>query len=122
MNKYILDKELFTFNASSRTITFTRDVSLSEILLITNVTDGTTIYNFACEGQTGTVLGNVLTLNYDTSEMSNTDELLIILVRADNSEALALEIELNTDDAKQTLRFMAVQLKDIKDLLKLILS
>lgn len=39
-----------------------------------------------------------------------------------NTSEKATEIELNTGDTKQALVFMAEQLEDIKNLLKLILS
>ena len=71
----------YTFNPVAKTVTFTdySSIDLSNIILITNVTDGTIIFNFASPSLVGTVAGNVLTLNYDTSAMSNTDRLAIYL-------------------------------------------
>jgi hypothetical protein len=71
--------ENYTFNASDREITFTDYVSidLNGILIIVNVTDNIIIYNFAVSGLGGTVTDNILTLEYDTSGFSNTDDLLI---------------------------------------------
>ena len=122
MTKYIVPISEYTFNAADGTIDFTFNPTAQEILLITNVTDGITIYNFACEGFTGTLNLNQLDLTFDTSDMEDTDELIVIKVIKDNSEDIATEIQLNTDNSDQTLRNMAEQLKDIKDLLKLILS
>lgn len=69
----------YTFNKTAKTITFTdyTAIRLDGILLITNVTDGIIIYNFADATKGGTILTNVLTLAYDTSSMDNADKLLI---------------------------------------------
>ncbi len=74
MKKFITN---YTFDASARQIVFTdyASIGLSNILLIANVTDNIIIYNFADSG--GTVAGNVLTLNYNTGSMDDTDKLLI---------------------------------------------
>ena len=69
----------YTFNAASKTITFLgySRILLDSVLLITNVTDNVIIYNFAGAGKGGTVSGNVLTLEFDTTTMSNGDSLQI---------------------------------------------
>lgn len=69
----------YTFNAASRTVTFLgySRILLDSVLLITNVTDNVIIYNFAGAGKGGTVSGNVLTLEFDTTTMSNGDSLQI---------------------------------------------
>lgn len=69
----------YTFNKTAKTITFTDYVSitLESVLLITNVTDGITIYQFNEPTLGGTVASNVLTLEYDTSAMDNADDLQI---------------------------------------------
>lgn len=71
----------YTFNPVAKTVTFTdyASLDLSDIILITNVTDGTIIFNFAAPTLVGSVAANVLTLNYDTSAMSSTDRLAIYL-------------------------------------------
>jgi hypothetical protein len=71
----------YTFNAATKQITFnTSDtVLLNQILVITNVTDNTIIYNFADAAKGGTIANNVLTLAFDTTSMSNTDSLQIFL-------------------------------------------
>lgn len=72
----------YTFNAATRAITFTDyagpGITLERIFVVSNVTDGLLIFNFADAGVTGTVATNVLTLAYDTTSMSNTDKLCII--------------------------------------------
>lgn len=73
--------EDYTFNAAAKTITFnTTDViSLQQLLIITNVSDNLIIYNFADPNYGGTITNNVLTLNYNTSLMSDNDSLQIFL-------------------------------------------
>jgi len=71
----------YTFNPAANTITFSglrQDISLENILLITNTTANTIIYNFA-DSTTGAVSfnNNVLTLDYNTSAMASTDKLQI---------------------------------------------
>lgn len=69
----------YSFNATSGTVTFLDylRISLDSILLITNVNTNTIIYNFAGIGKGGSVSGNVLTLDFNTSAMSNSDPLQI---------------------------------------------
>lgn len=73
--------ENYSFNAASKQITFnTTDViGLENLLLITNVTNNTIIYNFADSTKGGTISNNVLTLTYNTTGMSSTDILQIFL-------------------------------------------
>jgi hypothetical protein len=91
----------YIFDKTAKTITFTdyTSIRLDAILLITNVTDGLILYNFADPTKGGTVLSNVLTLVYDTSAMSNTDKLLIYY---DDSTT-----ELATDESIKLLRTIA---------------
>lgn len=69
----------YTFNSSTKQISFTdyTTIRLDSILLITNVTDNIIIYNFANQSLGGTVLGNVLTLTYNTISMDSGDSLQI---------------------------------------------
>lgn len=71
----------YTFNPAANTITFSglrQNIALQNILLITNTTANTIIYNFA-DSNTGAVSfnNNILTLDYNTSAMSSTDKLQI---------------------------------------------
>jgi len=71
----------YAFNPGAKTITFSRlgqSIDLQNILLITNTTANTIIYNFA-DSTSGAVsfTNNVLTLDYDTTSMSSTDKLQI---------------------------------------------
>lgn len=73
--------EDYTFNAVTKKITFNTasTISLSQLLLITNVTTNQIIYTFADPSTGGSIANNVLTLDFDTTAMSNTDSLQIFL-------------------------------------------
>lgn len=73
--------EDYTFSAASKQVTFNTasTISLSQLLIITNVTTNQIIYNFADPNAGGTVTNNVLTLDYDTTSMSDTDTLQVFL-------------------------------------------
>jgi hypothetical protein len=70
----------YIFNTSTKQITFVEynTIKLESIQIITNVTSNILIYDFGDNTLGGTVSGNVLTLTYNTSSMSNTDSLSII--------------------------------------------
>lgn len=118
MKKYVLDKASYTFDSTNSLIIFNTDVELRDILLITNVTDGITIYNFACEGQTGDIVSNVLSLTYDTSSMEDSDELLIILQEEDTTEVNLDKINLNSSRAEITLNDILEEQRLTNKLLK----
>lgn len=69
----------YTFDALAKSVTFTdyTSIRLDSVLIITNVDTNKEIYNFGCSGVGGTVVNNVLTLDFDTTSMSNTDKLQI---------------------------------------------
>lgn len=68
----------YTFNPATKQIDLiVTGLALEQVLLITNTTTNTIIYNFASQG--GTLAGSVLTLDYDTSLMSATDNLQIYI-------------------------------------------
>jgi hypothetical protein len=73
--------EDYTFNAASKQITFntTSVIGLSQLLIITNVATNTIVYNFADPNAGGTITNNVLTLDYNTTSMNNSDNLQIFL-------------------------------------------
>lgn len=73
-----IDQGSFVFDKDLRTITFSGiDIEQEQILLITNTTDQILIYSFADPNIGGILAGSVLTLDYDTTSMSNTDRLQI---------------------------------------------
>jgi len=72
----------YVFNAAAGTITFSGlpPFALEQILLITDVNLNIIIYNFANPATNGgTLVGNVLTLDYNTSALSSTDPLQIYM-------------------------------------------
>lgn len=71
----------YTFDASAQTIVHSQfsDVGLAGIQLITNVTDGIIIYNFADASKGGALSTDTLTLEYDTTSMDDADELMILV-------------------------------------------
>lgn len=70
----------YTFNKTAKTVTLNDYANIRQegILLITNVTDNIIMYNFADSTYTASVSSNVITLNYDTSGMSDTDYIQIL--------------------------------------------
>lgn len=88
MAKYV--EKNYTFNVATRTITFLDYITIDirDILLILNLKLNKEIYNIADAARTGTVVGNVLTLDGPLTGMSNTDDLQIWLyVSQFNSKA-----------------------------------
>ena len=83
----------YTFNPASKTVTFTGlqyTITLANILLITNTTANTIIYNFA-DSTNGAVsfANNVLTLDYNSVSMNATDALQIYIDVESYEESLA---------------------------------
>lgn len=70
----------YSFDKTAKTVTFTdfSSISLSRVLLITNVTANIIMYQFNNPALGGTAAGNVLTLTFDTSAMDDADKLQII--------------------------------------------
>jgi hypothetical protein len=82
--KGVVSGNNYTFNALAKTITFSNDylgMALSDVMYIINITSGvaTVIYDPSDITKGGTLSGLTLTLNYDTSSMSSTDSLQIII-------------------------------------------
>lgn len=98
----------YSFNKTLKTVSFNDYVSidLDSVLLLTNVTSNIIIYNFANPLLGGSVSGNTLYLNYDTSLMNDNDDLQIFyqdsLVPSTEikQDALNLLIELLQDQIK----------------------
>jgi hypothetical protein len=70
----------YTFNKTTGTVTFTDFASIAaeRLLLITNVTSNTLIYQFNDAALGGVVTGNAINLTYDTSAMNDADKLQVI--------------------------------------------
>ena len=74
----------YEFDASAQTIKIGGNYSVRKLILITNTTDGVIIYNFADPSAGATVYYDTLTdkttitLEYNTTAMSDSDELQIL--------------------------------------------
>jgi len=75
----------YTFNASAKTVTFNgySNIELNRLLLITNATKNTIIYNFASPALGGVVSGNTITLTTSTAGMTDSDKLQIFYENED---------------------------------------
>lgn len=84
----------YTFDASLKTVTLTgiKTLTIEEVLVITNITTQEIIYLPSDTGKGGTILNNVITLEYDTTLMSDTDSLQIY-VQYNNSQDFNLGVE-----------------------------
>ena len=76
-----VDKGSYTFNASGQTVTLSGipNISLTQLLLITNVTSNEIIYSPVISGKGGSISSNVITLDFNTTSMSNSDDLQIFV-------------------------------------------
>lgn len=78
----------YVFNKTNKTVQCSDFTVLERILLITNVTTNTIIYNFGVTGKGGTLSGTTLTLAFDTAAMNDTDKLIIVL----NSDVVTTQV------------------------------
>ena len=97
MAKKLLSSSEYTFNTATNKVTFASSlagIELQNVELITNVTTNTVIYQFNKSGYGGSLLGLTLTLDYDTSGMSDSDDLQIFVegdfLKSDVSEEVVL--------------------------------
>lgn len=77
--KILIQNGNYTFTSAAKTVSLNAygSIDIENVLLITNVVDGIIIYNFTDPAKGGTVATNVVTLDYDTTTMADTDELQI---------------------------------------------
>jgi regulatory protein YycI of two-component signal transduction system YycFG len=118
MNKRILNNDEYIFDSIARTIKFNQIFDINQILLITNITDNIIIYNFACEGFGGSILNRTLTLEYDTSLMSSTDDLQVViyeesLINVERNNTLSI-IERQTEVLDECLDHLKLCSKYLK--------
>ena len=89
MSKKIVGVDIgsYSFDATNKQIILNEipTLSLENILIITNVTDGIQIYNFADNNLNATISNNIITLEYDTTSMSNSDNIQIFIEDGDVS-------------------------------------
>ena len=69
----------YTFDASAKTIDCADFSAIEKIAIITNITTWDIIYQFNNALKGGTLAGTVLTLDFNTTTMSDTDDLQIII-------------------------------------------
>ena len=84
----------YTFDAGLKTVTLSgiSNLTLDQVLLITNVTTNTKIYQFNNPLLGGFITSNIITLNFDTTTMSNTDILQIYVELEDSDYQKAIRI------------------------------
>lgn len=96
MSKQLIGVNLgaYTFDATNKQVTLSGidPLTLDQILLITNVTTNTIIYNFADSTLGGSISANVITLTYDTTSMNNTDILQVFVEYPDAAQPTAFSI------------------------------
>jgi hypothetical protein len=94
----------YSFDPVAKTIRFNNlaTVDQNRLLLITNATKNTIIYNFASPALGGTVSGNVITLNTTTAGMDINDKLQIFYENDDT--AASNEIIYHLKRISQSLR------------------
>ena len=128
MKKIILQNSEYSFNASTKQVTLLAHTDLlnkENLLLITNTTQNQIIYNFGCEGYGGTIneISKVVTLEYDTSSMLNSDRLQIILyTEQDDSDSTIENLLVVLNSSVETLGCIRELLEINNKLLKKILS
>lgn len=105
----------YVFVAADRTVTFTdyATVRLDGILLVTNVTHGIILFNFADPAKGGTVQGNILTLAYDTTSMADADSLQIYYDDPASGSSDSTVIDVSDNEAEALL----VEIRDRLDIL-----
>lgn len=108
--KQLIGKDIgnYVFDKTAKTITFSNvSFTQEQILLITNTTIQTIIYSFADSTLGGTLIGSVLTLNFDTTSMSNTDKLQIYVDIPDTTQLNVLdELQALNTDSTLMLRYL----------------
>lgn len=94
----------YSFDPVAKTIRFNNlaTVDQNRLLLITNATKNTIIYNFASPALGGTISGNVITLNTTTAGMDINDKLQIFYENDDT--AASNEIIYHLKRISQSLR------------------
>lgn len=82
------DVGAYTFDASAQTVTIAGigTLALEDVKEVVNVTDQIVIYNPLHSGKGGTISSNVLTLEYDTTSMSDADSLAVVVSYNKNTD------------------------------------
>jgi hypothetical protein len=103
-----VDVGRYIFEASRKRVTIfdVPGLTRESVLLITNLTTGTVVYQFNSAAKGGILAGSSLTLEYDTTAMADSDALQIVVHLPTLQQVLDLSI---------TNRLLA----EIRDILKL---
>mgnify|MGYP001607419726 CR=1 FL=1 len=90
MQTKILDNFYYNFNPEGKIVSFSLlpSIKQEDILMIVNLTNSTVIYNFASVLEGGTFSNNILTLTLDTTAMSATDKLMVIIIEKEKEQIL----------------------------------
>lgn len=109
MAKILIGSELgsYTFDKVAKTITFTGfNANLERLLLITDVTNNTIIYQFNDPTLGGTLVNNVLTLTYNTNTVSfnNTDKLQIFYWSEEPQQTALMDLTMSIKRDMQLLK------------------
>lgn len=97
----------YVFDPNLGTITLSKAVGLEALLVITNVTRNTILYNFADPLKGCTVVDTVITLETNTSGMLNTDTLQVFIDEPNTDfESLAQDIN---DGLSEMVHIMKAQ-------------
>ena len=85
----------YVFSPSTKQIVLVGvpDITLEQLLTIVNTTDGIMIYCFADSTLGGSENDNIITVNYDTTSMSATDNLQIYVDIPDNYSGIAAQVD-----------------------------
>ena len=105
----VLGSYIFSPSTNKVTIIGMPNLALEQILLITDTTSGIIIYNFASSTTNGTILNNVITLDYNCTGLLATDALQIYVDIPDTAP---------TDSAAMGDAYTHLLLQKICDLLE----
>lgn len=109
MAKILIGSELgsYSFDKTAKTITFSGfTASLERLLLVTDTTNNTIIYQFNDPLKGGTLSNNVLTLTYDTTGITfaNTDKLQIFYWSEEPQQTAVLDLAMSIKRDTQMLK------------------
>jgi len=109
MAKILIGSELgsYSFNKAAKTITFSGfTASLERLLLITDTTNNTIIYQFNDPTKGGTLASNILTLTYNTTSgtFANTDKLQIFYWSEEPQQTALLDLAIGIKRDLQMMR------------------
>lgn len=103
----LLERHEYSFAPLSQKVIFHLPVTLPQVLLITNLADQVLIYQFNHQGKGGTLVGQELTLEYNTTSMEPSDHLQVFFEPLDDpTEKLLKDILIVLKETRELLRDM----------------